>query len=187
MNLPDIYLRKALAGDDRYKLAVLASVDHPDGTVYCTTLVGPLSYQGQTWRGLGTLGRLSGIGGSKKLSVRPIIFELRGVPPDEVTFISSQVRGRVASAWLASIDSRQRAVAGSPQYLVNGRCDDQVVKIGADRKAVVQITVNEPVYVLDRGQTLMWTSQWLKKTYGDTITGLDNVPGANVQKSWTRT
>ncbi len=184
MRTVPLALRNAIAAGGR--IAVLVEIDHPTGTVRAWSRLGDLQYSGFTWKGVGTLGRIGGIGGVKKIQVRQVTFELRGVPPDVVTFLENNVRGRVAQAWLAALKPRADEVDGDLFELVSGLCDTQTLALSEQRKATIKLVVNEPIFIIDRAQNLAWTTEQINAEYGPGITGLDNIPLlANATESWT--
>lgn len=170
------------------RIAVLVEIDHPNGQVNVWSRVGNLQYNGLTWTGIGTLGRITGIGGSKTLQVVQVTFELRGVPPDTVTFLESNVRGRQAQAWLAALQPHADAIDGDLYPIVSGLCDSQQLAITDQLGATVQLIVNEPIFIVDRAQNLAWTSEQLAAEWGPGLTGLDDIPElVNKNVSWTPT
>jgi len=168
--------------------AYLAYIDHPDGEVWVWSGIGDLVFDGQTYGGVGQFGRISGVGGSKELGVRQVIFDLAGVPDEAAKQLNKDVRNRVARAWVAGLDRDGMKVNGAPWQIVDGLADYQDLPAADDGTVVVRLVINEPVFSIERAQDLAWTPEWLEQTHGGGITGLDRVAGlANAAENWTRT
>lgn len=178
-------LAEAIA--NRWPIAALAYIDHPDGEVRLWSGLGTLRHDGSDWIGLGRLGRILGIGGLKTLGVRQLTFELSGVPAEAAKTLNAAVRNRIARAWLAGLTPAGR-VNGEAWLVVDGRCDYQELAVADARSAIVRLIVAQPIWSIERAQNLLLTPQWIKKTYGAEIAGLDDVPGmSNRQLNWTLT
>jgi hypothetical protein len=167
------------------KLVLLHELDHPDGYVRAWSGSGPLTYAGQIWYGLGDLVSITGLGGSRETKVRAPVLTLAGVRADQLKFVTAKVRGRRARVSLAALRRGTKRVDGEPYQLCYATCDLQEHKITRSRGATIEITLNQPLFILDRSPNLSWTPDWLKATYGDDIVGLDDLPGvAQREESW---
>ena len=168
------------------RLILLHEIDHPDGYVRAWSGVGSLSYATYSWFGFGDLVSIEGLGGSRKTEVRVVTATLAGVTPEQLSFVTKKVRGRLARLSLAALRTDQRAVNGDTFVLCQGLCDTQDHQIEQGRQAKIVITVNQPVFIMDRAPNLAWTPDWLKAEYGDDVVGLDDLPGvASRNESWT--
>lgn len=180
-----IAIRNAIAGKGG-RLIVMAEVDHPDGYVRVWSGAGMLYYGGYGWLGVGTLGAIDGLGGSRKTQVRVVTLTLSGVDPAQLQFVTKQVRGRAALISLAALKPGTRAVDGDRYFVCTGKCDTQDHKLDTNHSASVVIAVNQPIFILARTLNLAWTADWLKSTYGSTIVGLDDLANlASTIVNWT--
>lgn len=178
-------LRDAIFNRDR--IIVMAAIDAPSGISRMWSGIGTLSYGGYDWYGVGLLGKITGIGGAKNLAVHTVTFELRGVPLESRPYLELNLRNRPAQAWIAALKPRRLEVDGDPYLAVDGKCDQPTLSIGQDGSATVKLIVSEPIFQLERALDLAWTSEWIKATYGDTISGLDMIPElVNANVSWTQ-
>lgn len=169
------------------RLILLHEIDHPDGFVRAWSGSSPLRFAGYSWLGLGDLVSIEGLGGSRKTEVRVVTATLSGVTPEQLALVTQKVRGRMARLSLAALRDDQQAVNGDTFTLCQGLCDTQDHKVDTNRQATIVITVNQPVFIMDRAPNLAWTPDWLKATYGDDIVGLDDLPGvASRNESWTQ-
>lgn len=167
------------------RLVLLHEVDHPDGIMRAWSGTGNLSYAGYTWKGIGDLVAIDPIPFSRKTEVRVITVTLGAVKTSQLQFITAKVRGRVAQLSLAALKPAKREVNGDVYTICRGLCDSQDHKIDAQRGATIVLTVNQPIFILDRTPNLAWTPDWLKATYGQDVTGLDDLPGTAARtESW---
>jgi hypothetical protein len=144
----------------------LVYFDHPDGEVRLWSGVGDLVYGGDTYQGVGHLGRIVGVGGAKKLAVRQIQLELSGIPVQATRWLNKDVRGRVARAWVAGLDRDGTRVNGMPWQVIDGVADYQELPLSDDGSVAVRVHINEPVFEMERAQNLAWTSEWINEKYG---------------------
>lgn len=183
MYRPPLALRRAIARGGR--IVILCEVEHPDGMVWVCSRSGPVTGDGKTWKGVGTLGRISGIGGAEGPARRPFTLLLRGVPPDVAKFVTARVRNHKARVWMAALKPRVDDVDGDLHPLAEGLCDTQTKKVADDRNASIEIVVNGPIHNVDRAQNKLWSAEWLKRTYGSTLTGGDELHRlSNAQEIW---
>jgi hypothetical protein len=177
---------------------MLAEIDHPAGEILrLWDGVGDLSYDGYTWKGINPFGRVVGIGGSKRLLIRSVTFLLSGIPANQTVYLDPRLRNRPAKAWLAGLDERGVKVNGEAFMEVNGLCDYQEHKVDDNGGQLIYMTVAEPVYSIERAQSLSYTPEWInsylrrwrdRNLGGERITGLDRLSElANATRSWTRT
>lgn len=173
-----------------WPLAALAWIDHPDGDVYAWSGAGTLEHDGQQWQGVGTFGRIKGIGGSKQLGIRVVTFELSGLPASAGQWLTETIRNRAAKAWLAGMNRAGSRINGDPELIVSGVCDYDELSVSADGAASILLHVTTPVYSIERAQNLVWSPEWLNETYrgeGERLTGLDALSDlADAQKNWTQ-
>jgi hypothetical protein len=175
--------------------AALAAIDHPtEGIIRFWDGTGVLRWDGYDWKGLGHLGKMIGLGGSKRLLLRTVTFEISGLPEDAEVRLEPALRNRAAQAWIAGLDKRGRKVNGEPFQEVDGLVDYQELKAGDDGSQVIHVTIGEPVYSIERAQTLSYTPEWANSYLeawrnanlsGDRITGYDRLSElANATRSW---
>lgn len=189
-----------------WPVVVMAAIEHPvpavldvwpDGIMRFWDGVGTLRYGGQNWRGVGIFGRVLNIGGSKRLMIRSVTFQLSGIPADHDVFLDPRLRNKRAQAWLAGLDANGERVNGEPYLEVDGLCDYMTHQTEEGGMQFVRLVVGEPVYSIERAQTLKYTSEWAnsylrkwreRNLDGERITGYDRIPElANATRSWTRT
>ena len=170
-----------------WSIALLAYVNHPDGAVRVWNGVGDLDYDGNTWDGVGTLGSVKNIGGTRQLAIRRITFELRGLPADSLQWLNADIRNVTAQAWIAGLAADGTKVNGTAWQIVDGLADYQELPIGDDGSVTIRLHITEPVFRMEQPQDLAFTPEWLKSTRDEDATGLDLISTlANASKNWTR-
>jgi hypothetical protein len=168
--------------------AWMVFVDWPVTPVRLWDGLGNLKYGGETFVGIRQMGRILGVGGSKAVKVREVTLELKGVGNDVSEFLGPVIRNRIARGWLAGLDRNGARVNGEPELVVEGRADQREVFVDEQRRTGIRLKISEPSYLVERAQNLLWTPEWIKRTYGDSITGLDQLSRIeNERIPWTQT
>ena len=129
----DTSLMAALAGANVY-LAVLASLNFRTGTQYCWTGPGPLVWNGMTFLGVGSLGKVGSITDASESNAQGTTVELSGLDAIWLADVQTELRqGAPAKLWLAALTS-SLGIVGTPYMLFRGQID----------KANVQVTPPSP-------------------------------------------
>lgn len=180
MAVTDVRFRQHLRRGGQ--VALLCYLDHPDSEVYVWTRVGTLNWNGQSWKGIGTLGRVTGISKTTGLEVKQVTFELAGVPVSEVDLLEGNVRNRAAKLWLAAIERNK--VVGKPHVIIDDLMDFQTLKVEDNATATIQIKVNVGFWSIERATNKAWTHEEQQVKYtGDS--GLSQIPLlATKQTNW---
>lgn len=164
------------------KAAIAASVVRPvilveqqfrTGTAYMWTGVGPLTWNGQTWIGIGDLLSVSEIEESAEVSAKGVTLSLKGVKTADITqALSEMARNKPGKIRLALIDE-SGAVVASPKIMFSGKLDTCVVEDGADT-CTVSIALESDLIDLERPRESRLTDVEQQKRYpGDR--GLENI------------
>jgi len=164
------------------EVALLCYIDHPDGVVRLWSRVGTLNWDGQAWRGIGALGRVTGISKTTGLEVKQVTFELAGVPLDSVDLLTGDVRNRSIKLWLAGI--ARNKVVGEPYLIIDDLMDYQTLSVTDDGSCTLKITVNVGFWTIERAVNQAWTHEaQIAKYAGDS--GLSLIPSfASKQTNW---
>jgi|GEM_PF-4970578 len=184
VNRVPLPIRNAIVGKGG-TLICLHEVDHPDGYVRAWSGAGNLSYDGETWTGLGDLVAITNLSFSRQTKTRNPLLTLSGVKAEQLKFITKKVRGRFARVSLAALYPNSRRVNGDVYHLCVAKADFQDHKIGKDRSATIEVGLIQPIFIMSRAPNKKWTPDWLKATYGSDIVGADDMPGvAAREESW---
>lgn len=169
-------------------LALIAAIDHPDGMVRVWSRAGTLAWNGESWLGIGALGRVTPISSSLELAIQEIAFEIRGVPATALQLLSDKVRGRSGELWLAAMAPRRRVVA-DPFYFGAAELDYQTLSIGDDLTATIRVTAYMGFYTLQKAQNLVWSREAQDRRFPDRLDSGFDLMTANTVKEikWDRT
>ena len=118
--------------------ALLVELQFVSGPVRAWSGVGPLSWNGVTWAGVGLLGRVSTVEETLELKAAGASFQLSGIPPELLApVVAEPIQSRAALLYLAFFDPDWQVVP-EPVLLFRGRMD--TVEI-ADGGAIATITL----------------------------------------------
>ena len=187
-----------------WPVVALAKIYHPvdavtttwsDGYIRLWDGVGSLRYGGNDWRGIGPFGRISGIGGAKRLMLRQVTFEMSGIPGEHAVYLDPTLRNRAVLAWTAGLDARGVHVNGSPYQEVDGFIDHISHETDDGGVQTIKLIVTEPIFNIERAQNKVYSPEWANAYLedwraanlgGNRITGYDKIAElANATKSWT--
>lgn len=175
-------LRDALLAS-KVNLILLAYFDFASGAVRVWNGQGDLSWNSQTWRGLGEFGSVSPIEEGVDLSARSVTFQLRGIPSDLLTAaMTDHYQGREASLWLAALTDAG-AIVADPFKIFSGRMDVMEV-IDDGRTGAITLTGESRLIDLQRSRERRYTDEDQQFAYpGDR--GCEYVAGLqNKQLPW---
>ena len=158
----------------RRPLALLAEIDHPLGTRRFWTGIGPLEYDGDTWTGLGTLGKIAPIKYTPDLVIQELQFEVSGIPLEDASWLSSDIRNRTAYAWLAAIDIEGRIVR-DPKMIVSAVLDYPKYQAGDDGSVTIQLVARSGFYTIERALDEVHSAEDQRRQYPDD-SGCDLIP-----------
>lgn len=164
----------------------LAEIDHPTGAFYGWTGVGDKIWNGVTYTGIGTLGRVTPIQSTNDLAVQDITFELSGVDADALALIEGSVKNGVGRLYLACLDDYENIIA-DPYLLIDSELDVQDFEAGNDGTCTIKITGHNGFWQLERQLNEVWSTENQKQTYPND-TGLDLLASLENQDiAWTVT
>jgi hypothetical protein len=169
----------------RGALALLASIEHPDGTGYFWTGIGPLPWNGQTWTGSSVLGTVTPIKHTSDLVIQEIQFQLAGVNQKVASQLDDNVRNKSGQVWLAGIN--RGSVVPDPYRIVNAQLDYQSLDAGDDGSVILSITARTGFYTLERAMDEVWSAEDQRLLYPND-SGCDLIPALQNQDiQWTPT
>jgi hypothetical protein len=163
--MPEISPALFRALNKGYARFLLFYCDHPEGPQRFWSRTGSLTVEGQTYTGVGGLGRVSGVSRSTNLTINDVTFELRGVTPTAETFLSGLVRNRQATITLGAMGPRGHIVIDSDP-MIDALLEYQ--KFNFDPRsntATIMLMGKQGFTLLDRAQELAWTDQQQRSEY----------------------
>lgn len=137
--------------------ALLYEGEFASGFVRLWSGLGPLSWSGHTWTGVGTLGGISDIEETAEIKASGITVTLSGIPSDLIAAVLSDARhgkaGRIYLAFFAS-----GAIVSDPTLIFEGRLDVPSIDEGGD-SASISITYESELMDLERARERRWTPE----------------------------
>lgn len=165
---------------------VLAEIEHPDGTGYFWTGIGPLDHDGRTWTGAGKLGSISPVVLTSEIEINDITFAVSGLSADDAARLSASVRGKYGTCWLACLGD-DGLVVPDPFKYAKVQFDTQAMQIGDDGSATIAVVGHSAFYQLARAIEEVWSPEDQKSLF-PTDTGMDLIASLqNKEVQWTRT
>lgn len=165
---------------------LFVAIEHPDGTGYFWTGIGSKEWNGQTWNGAGTLGKISPIKHSSEIAIEDINFTLSGIDAALLDQLQDDIRNRNGSVWLACFDV-DGSVIPDPYQLIDSELDNMTCTIGDDGTATIDVLAHSGFYTLGRGIEEAWSEQ-NQKLIDPTDTGMQYISTLQHQDlPWTPT
>jgi hypothetical protein len=138
--------------------ALLVELRFLAATVRVWSGVGPLTWDGQTWLGTGTLGRVSSVEETLELKAAGASFQLSGVPSDLLTHVLGEpIQRRLVLMWLAFFDENWTVVP-DPVLLFRGKMDTVEIADGGPT-ATVTLFAESALRDLERARVRRYTDQ----------------------------
>lgn len=143
------------------------------GTANMWTGVGPLSWGGKTWLGVGDLLSISELEENADISAKGITVSLKGVQSADITLALGEMRrNKPGKIWLALLDEAG-AVVTAPKIMFSGKLDTCIVDDGADT-CTISVALESDLIDLERPREVRLTDAEQKARYpGDR--GLENI------------
>jgi hypothetical protein len=173
------------------RLALLAALQFGDGTQYVWTGLGPITWGGMTFTGVGDLGDIGSISEDSSVEAHGVVLSLSGIPSAMVSEVLFETRVlRTAQIWLALFDSTGALIA-DPFMSYQGKMDAPEIEDGGDTCTItiglenVLVDLNRPCYRRytdeDQQMDLAATLTRLGLSSGTIDTGLMHVAGLQEQ------
>lgn len=160
---------------------LLVSIVFASSTQYLWTGVGDLLWNGQTWRGVGDLGKISNISETGGVQADGMSLSLNGIAPDILADSLSEIRvGRPVLVYLGFLDTSGNVVP-TPYVLYRGLVDQPKTSCGVT-DATVSIAVENRLNDMGRNSSLRLDSETQRRKYPNDA-GLDFIPQL-VESAW---
>jgi hypothetical protein len=102
----------------------LAQIDWPTGTIRVWNGYGDLTWDGQTWVGVGHLGGISVIKESRDLAANGVTLSLSGIPSGNISLaLANNTQGQPAYIWVGELDVATKAFTVDPYRIFAGIID----------------------------------------------------------------
>jgi len=110
-----------------------AELDFSGGFVRVHTALGTITWGGNDWLGVGTLGTVSTVEESAELSNKTLTYTLTGVPNDMIAIVLGQnYQGRSAKLYIGFFDPDTGALVADPELLSTGQMNVSGIDEGTE-------------------------------------------------------
>ena len=138
-----------------YRELLLVELDFASGTVYAHSGAGNFVWNGNTYLGIGRLGKVSEIEETEALQANAIKLELSGVDPADVSIsLNEEYQGRPARLYIAYLDENY-ALTGAPVGPFSGQMDTMDGEMG--KVSTITLTVESRLVDWMRARTRRYT------------------------------
>lgn len=174
----DPFVAAALRGSN-VPMLLLVEFDFQSGIRRLCNVGMTVEWNGHTWEGGATLGRVESIKEGATLEAHGVTFDLSAVASDILsTILTEDYQGRTVRVWLAPLSATYQPIA-DPALVYVGRMDSSTVSMGAE--AAISLSTESRLIDLDRARVRRFNSEDQQiDAPGDK--GFDFVPGL-VEKS----
>jgi len=148
-------------------MLVLVEIDYDSGTArYCTAPFN-LSWNGQTWLGVGALGAVDAVAETGGVEVKTIGVQLSGINPANIAVaLAEPYQGRAFKLYGAPLDANHVVIA-DPKLLFAGMVDTMEIALGAT--ASVKVTASSRLVDLERARVRRFNQADQQADYPDDI------------------
>jgi len=133
-------------------------------TVYCWTGVGPLTWNGLTFLGIGSLGKISAVREGVGLQAGSVTLTLSAIDPLLFAECMADIRlGATVRIWRGNVDA-SGALIGTPYQLFRGQVDQPAISMGAQDMSIA-LTVESRIVNLQRASGRRYTAADQRLSY----------------------
>ena len=154
--------------------AIFYEGEFASGTVYLWSGLGTISWNGQTWTGVGTLVSISQVQETSEIRADGIVCILSGIDESIRSLVLSEVRqGKPGIIYIGFIDD-SGAVVADPANAFDGRLDVATMQDGGDAIAI-SLSYETRLRDLERLREFRYTNESQKLIFSDDV-GFEYVP-----------
>ena len=119
----------AALGSGSLRPAIFVEATFITGPVYCWTGTGPITWNGQTWLGIGTFGSLSNVEEGTTVEAKGITLTLSGLDPTLLTDVLTEYQvGLPVMVWIGLFDINRQLIP-DPLVAWAGRMDQPTLSV----------------------------------------------------------
>lgn len=116
--------------------AILVRLDYPDDVVTLNTVNFPITYNGETYYGVGELGEIGNISEDDDLGTNTLTLQLSGVDNTNISqALQANYQGRDARVFAVLLDSHYQII-GEPVILFRGKIDNQQIEDDGETSSI---------------------------------------------------
>lgn len=153
---------------------LLAYLDFLSGTTRLWSGIGDIVWDSATWKGIGTLGKISTIEETLELRATGMTMQLSGVKAENISLVVAEpIQGRKAKVYLGFLNENY-ALLTDPILIFDGRMD-MVEIVDGGPTATITLMVENRLRDLERARTRRYTDADQQARYPNDR-GLEYVP-----------
>lgn len=146
------------------------------GTTYNWTGYGDITWNGNTYQGVGENLSFGKMEESKSIKANGTVMSLSGVKTSLITIaLQENYQGRLSEVYFAVLDTTTGAVIPDPYLIFSGYMDEMEHSLDGSDTAVLSVTVENELIDLFRTINSNYTSEDQKTVYPNDL-GLDFIP-----------
>jgi hypothetical protein len=139
------------------RIAFFVQIVYSNETIYVWSGIGPYTWNGHTWTGLGWLGEISAIPMTTQVQAQSVTLTLSGIPSELLSDTLDYVRiTGTATIWLGLFDDSWNLIDGTAVQVFNGALDVPTVTDGGDTCSI-SITCENTLIDLERAPYRRYT------------------------------
>lgn len=157
------------------KPVVIAKIGTSGSDLNLWTGVGDLSFEAETYSGVGNFGGISVVHETEDLQAAGVSLSLSGIPSELISASLQSIRyGRTAKVWFGLIDTVTGALVDAPYLMFNGLTDVPTIDEGPDT-STISLSAESRLIDLERPRVRRYTSEDQQIDYPDDL-GFEYVP-----------
>lgn len=175
----------AAFADARVVFYALVELDYAGDPVRVTSLPYAVTYEGNTYVGVGGLGSIGEIAEGSEIRSYGVSLRMSGIPLAYAKQVIAQDgQGRAGRIWLGVLDPDSHAASGQPVLVYQGRIDVTDIELGS--AIAVTVTLESRLIDWERARHYLYTDADQQAAFpGDTF--LEFVAGvADMEITWGR-
>ncbi len=136
---------------------ILIKVNTLDGDLLVWTGQGNVSFNSETYIGMGDVIGISEVGESNELGAQGLTLSMSGIPQDKVTIAISKIQhNRLATIWLGALDIVTGVLIADPYQLFQGYTDVPSIKDNGST-STISLVIENRMIDLQRPRTRRYT------------------------------
>jgi hypothetical protein len=142
----------------------LIELDYESGPVRVASTPFDITYQGNTYLGVGRLGSVSAIQEGPEQKSYGVSMEMSGIPAEYFTEMSQErFQDRACRIWFGFLDAASHRVSGAPIQIFGGRMDVVALQVGQTITAT--LTAESRLVDWERATNRRYTDQDQQRAY----------------------
>jgi hypothetical protein len=145
---------------DSVELAFLAKFRFDSGDLNVWTGIGDLTFSGDTYQGIGSLGTISSYKETQNLKAEGLTFTLSGNIGSTIsTALDEEFQNRICTLWLGFFDNTvSPGILNDPPVIFQGRMDNMTIEHGSET-STVSVSAESILVSLENAVNRRYTSQ----------------------------